>query len=130
MDTIKRYCMGCLSPMKGDGAVCSICSHDNSIDNPRGTLPAGTVLEGRYLVGAVRSQNDLTIVYIGLDLERGRRVYVEEFMPRAQISVPMQTGARTASPLPPPAKTRLNIKRCFPISGSGGSLWAASKTSA
>ncbi len=75
--------MGCLSPMKGDGAVCSICSHDNSIDNPRGTLPAGTVLEGRYLVGAVRSQNDLTIVYIGLDLERGRRVYVEEFMPRA-----------------------------------------------
>ena len=69
--------------MEGDGDVCSICSHDNSIGNPRGTLPAGTVLEGKYLVGEVRSQNDLTIVYIGLDLNRGRRVYLEEFMPRA-----------------------------------------------
>lgn len=83
MDKRKRYCMGCLSPMEGDGDVCSICSHDNSIGNPRGTLPAGTVLEGKYLVGEARAQNDLTIVYIGLDLTRGRRVYLEEFMPRA-----------------------------------------------
>lgn len=79
----KRYCMGCMSPMEGEGTVCSICSHDNEIDNPRGTLPAGTVLEEKYLVGKTLSQNDLTVVYIGLDLERGRRVYVEEFMPRA-----------------------------------------------
>ena len=69
--------------MEGDGEVCPICSHDNSIGNPRGTLPAGTILEGKYLVGEVRSQNDLTIVYIGLDTSRGRRVYLEEFMPRA-----------------------------------------------
>lgn len=81
--TTKRYCMGCMSPMEGEGTVCSICSHDNEIDNPRGTLPAGTVLEEKYLVGKTLSQNDLTVVYIGLDLERGRRVYVEEFMPRA-----------------------------------------------
>lgn len=79
----KRYCMGCMSPLEGEGTVCSICSHDNEIDNPRGTLPAGTILEEKYLVGKTLSQNDLTIVYIGLDLERGRRVYVEEFMPRA-----------------------------------------------
>ena len=79
----KRYCMGCMSPMEGDGTVCSICSHDNGIDNPKGTLPAGTILEEKYLVGKTLSQNDLTIVYIGLDLERGRRVYLEEFMPRA-----------------------------------------------
>ena len=83
MDTRKRYCMGCLSPLEGDGEVCPLCSHDNSIGNPRGTLPAGTILEGKYLVGEVRSQNDLTIVYIGLDTSRGRRVYLEEFMPRA-----------------------------------------------
>jgi len=69
--------------MEGDGTVCSICSHDNEIDNPKGTLPAGTILEEKYLVGKTLSQNDLTIVYIGLDLGRGRRVYVEEFMPRA-----------------------------------------------
>lgn len=75
--------MGCLSPLEGDGEVCPLCSHDNSIGNPRGTLPAGTILEGKYLVGEVRSQNDLTIVYIGLDTSRGRRVYLEEFMPRA-----------------------------------------------
>lgn len=79
----KRYCMGCMSPMEGDGTVCSICSHDNGIDNPKGTLPAGTILEEKYLVGKTLSQNDLTIVYIGLDLGRGRRVYLEEFMPRA-----------------------------------------------
>ena len=72
----KRYCMGCMSPMEGDGTVCSICSHDNGIDNPKGTLPAGTILEEKYLVGKTLSQNDLTIVYIGLDLERGRRVYL------------------------------------------------------
>lgn len=83
MDRKKRYCMGCMSPMEGEGPVCPICSHDNSIDNPKGTLPAGTVLEEKYLVGKALSQNDLTIVYIGLDLQRGRRVFVEEFMPRA-----------------------------------------------
>lgn len=83
MDGKKRYCMGCLSPMEGDGDICPVCAHDNSIGNPRGTLPTGTILEGKYLVGESRTQNDLTIVYIGLDLTRGRRVYLEEFMPRA-----------------------------------------------
>ena len=45
----KRYCMGCMSPMEGDGTACSICSHDNGIDNPKGTLPAGTILVARDL---------------------------------------------------------------------------------
>ena len=78
--------MGCMSPMEGEGTICPVCAHDNSIDNPRGTLPAGTVLAEKYLVGKALSQNDLTVLYIGLDLSRERRVFVEEFMPRACAS--------------------------------------------
>ena len=68
--------MGCMSPMEREGTICPVCAHDNSIDNPRGTLPAGTVLAEKYLVGKALSQNDLTVLYIGLDLSRERRVFV------------------------------------------------------
>ncbi|MEG1874040.1 MAG: protein kinase [Angelakisella sp.] len=82
-DKIGQLCMGCMTPLEPGRAVCPRCSYDNSIPNPRGTLPAGTVLGDGYIVGRVVRQNDLTITYLGLHQQKNIKVYVEEFFPRS-----------------------------------------------
>ncbi|MEG1687248.1 MAG: hypothetical protein RR276_05135, partial [Angelakisella sp.] len=82
-DKIGQLCMGCMTPLEPGRAVCPRCSYDNSIPNPRGALPAGTVLGDGYIVGRVVRQNDLTITYLGLHQQKNIKVYVEEFFPRS-----------------------------------------------
>lgn len=82
MENQSRRCMGCMAPMEGEGEICSVCGHDNSIDNPAGCLRAGTLLGQQYLAGVSLRQNDLTTLYLGYDLKKDKRVYIEEFFPR------------------------------------------------
>ena len=44
MDKEKRLCMGCMSPLDAGVTVCPHCAYDNQIPNPKGALPAATVL--------------------------------------------------------------------------------------
>lgn len=81
MDKNSKLCMGCMSPMEKDQDQCPVCSYHNDIPNPAGALPAGSVLDARYMVGRVFWQNSVICAYIGLDIAKGRRVYIEEFMP-------------------------------------------------
>lgn len=80
MEKLTGLCMGCMSPLDGR-QICSRCSYDNTIPNMRGTLPAGTMLDGGYMVGKVVRRNDLTIIYLGLHTENSVKVYIEEFCP-------------------------------------------------
>ena len=83
MDKEKRLCMGCMSPLDAGVTVCPHCAYDNQIPNPKGALPAATVLADTYLVGTVIHQNDLTILYLGYHLHKKVRVYIEEFFPQS-----------------------------------------------
>ena len=85
--------MGCMSPLEDGVEQCPVCAYHNSIPNPEGVLPAGMILEGRYLVGRLLSQNSILCGYIGLDITRGRRVYIEEFLP-AQLASRADDGVR------------------------------------
>lgn len=85
MEKVTTLCMGCMAALEPGGTVCSRCSYDNSIPNPRGALPAGTVFSSGYVAGRVVRRNDLTITYLGLHLEKKVKVYIEEFYPQPLV---------------------------------------------
>ncbi len=91
MDKNSKLCMGCMSPMAKDQDQCPLCGRRSDESNPRGALPAGTVLDQRYLVGRMLGRNSLICSYIGLDIAKSRRVWIEEFMPR-QMAVRSEDG--------------------------------------
>lgn len=78
-------CIGCMSPMENDG-VCPLCGYDNTQPNPPHYLQPGTVLTGRYAVGALESFNSEGATYIGYDGEGDHPVWIREYFPYA-ISV-------------------------------------------
>lgn len=80
-----NLCMGCMS-QKGGEAVCPRCGYHEGTPNPVSALKAGTVLDNRYIVGAVRRKNGEGITYIALDDTNGRKVIVREFMPATVAS--------------------------------------------
>ena len=49
-------------------------------DTPR-ALAAGTVLQGRYLVGFVRTADAASMLYAGFDLLQEQKVLIREFFP-------------------------------------------------
>ena len=64
-----------------ENGVCRLCGAraDDSQPVPH-ALPRGTVLHGRYLVGAVLGAGGFGITYIALNIPDGRRVAIKEFL--------------------------------------------------
>lgn len=75
-----RLCMSCMNKI-GDEAICPICKHSTSEQNPANTLPVRSVLNDRYLVGRVLSINGESVIYIGWDNADDIAVYIREFFP-------------------------------------------------
>ncbi len=62
--------------------VCSLCgAHKNDAQAVAYALPRGTVLHGRYLVGATLGAGGFGVTYIALDLVTGKRLAIKEFLP-------------------------------------------------
>lgn len=76
------YCIRCMEPLGADG-ICPNCSGDESNVSVPLThfLPAGTVLEGRYLVGRSLGRGGFGITYLGRDLTLNMRVAIKEYYP-------------------------------------------------
>jgi serine/threonine-protein kinase len=87
-------CIGCMKPMAGDG-ICPLCGYDNTQPNAQGTLQPGTVIAGRYAVGALQSMNSEGVTYIGYDGERDHPVWIREYFPAAIASRDTQSGLVT-----------------------------------
>ena len=75
-----ELCMGCMSK-KGGEAVCPRCGYAEGTPNPVSALKVGTMLDNRYIVGAVRKMSGEGITYIAIDDTNGRKVIMREFMP-------------------------------------------------
>ena len=76
-----RLCLGCLREGL-DGGECVFCHRKAGfIQQPPYALPAGTILHGRYLTGAVLGHGGFGITYLALDLADGRRTAVKEYLP-------------------------------------------------
>ena len=63
-------------------AVCPRCGHNNSHNNNgEWDLHEGTILKGLYLVGRVLGQDGLGNTYLGIELNKQRRVAIKEYYP-------------------------------------------------
>ncbi len=73
-------CMGCMKE-NGRNVVCPSCGFDNSEKQSAPFLPYGTVLSGRYIVGAGIDNNGESTRYICYDKQTGETMIVCEFLP-------------------------------------------------
>ena len=67
-----KRCLGCMEEYQEKEAICPHCGWtEDNFDTPKGILEPGNILKGRYIVGTVRRQDELDILYIGWDLSHG-----------------------------------------------------------
>ena len=76
-----RLCPYCLHPLPEAAQSCPHCGKAFAGLNPRGTLPVGTVLGGRYTVGELVSMDGEGILYRGAENLGGFRVTIKEYLP-------------------------------------------------
>ena len=77
----KRLCPYCLHSLPEAAQSCPHCGKAFAGANPRGTLPVGTVLAGRYTVGELVSMDGEGILYRGAENLGGFRVTIKEYLP-------------------------------------------------
>lgn len=75
-----RLCMGCMNDNGGE-KVCPICGYDSSEKNGGDCLPSRFLINDRFLVGRVISQNGEGITYIGWDNAEDSIVSIREYFP-------------------------------------------------
>ncbi len=76
-----RYCYSCMNPLSENDNKCPICGSTNQQQNPKDTLPEGTILAGKYFVGRLLGRGGFGITYLGFDLSLNIRVAIKEYFP-------------------------------------------------
>ena len=72
---IQNRCFGCMEPIQS--YPCPNCGFDSGkSQSAEYTLPMGTILAGKYLVGRVLGQGGFGITYIGWDMALERKVAI------------------------------------------------------
>ena len=90
---IEELCMSCFEPKEGD-ARCPKCGYSEGDPKEAGmSLPPGTVLNGKYMVGKTLGNGGFGITYLGYDLNLEMKVAIKEYLPVALASrAPGQTA--------------------------------------
>lgn len=81
MRDLDNLCSKCFNQLT-QGAVCAECGHDNDINNDNLYLGAKTLLQGKYVVGAVISHDSDAVNYAGYDAQLDKVVTIREFLPK------------------------------------------------
>ena len=82
-----NICYACMKSMPEESSVCPACGNDNRVrSNPENTLPEGTVLFRKYLVGKMIGRGGFGVTYIGYDLDLQLKVAIKEYFP-AGVSI-------------------------------------------
>ena len=92
-------CMGCMRILPQRGMICDRCGFDPdryARCRSARVLPPGTVLAGRYLVGAVLGEGGFGITYIGWDIRGRCRIAIKEYFPPGIASRDTRTGMSAA----------------------------------
>ena len=96
----KNLCYNCFQEREVLEGPCPYCGFDLADNEKRFpvALRAGTVLNGRYIVGRVLGQGGFGITYLALDTQLNAKVAIKEFMPNdiatrigTTVSVAMDT---------------------------------------
>ena len=99
-DSIRHLCYNCFQERPEGAGPCPHCGFDLEENEKKFpvALRAGTVLNGRYIVGRVLGQGGFGITYLALDTQLNAKVAIKEFMPNdiatrigTTVSVAMDT---------------------------------------
>ena len=99
---MSKTCSNCFQPLPEGTEVCPACGYDLRKDQGKYplALPAGTVLNGQYILGRVLGQGGFGITYVAQDHRTGMLVAVKEYFPDTMAtrsqgpSVSAYTGQR------------------------------------
>lgn len=81
MKDFDGICMNCFEELT-QGSVCAHCGYDNDKAVDMMYLSPKTVIEGRYVVGAVIAHESDAAVYAGYDLQLNTKINIREFLPK------------------------------------------------
>ena len=103
MPTLTKYlCYNCFQERETPEGACPYCGFDLAENREKYpvALPAGTVLNGRYIVGRVLGQGGFGVTYLALDTQLNARVAIKEFLPgeiatRIGTTVSVMSGDKT-----------------------------------
>lgn len=85
MKDFDTLCTKCWAELT-EGSVCAQCGYDTDEVNDTMFLPARTVLNGKYVVGAVEAQESDAVVYYGFDNQLEKPVVIRELYPNGVAS--------------------------------------------
>ncbi len=82
---MKGYCVYCMQP--SDGETCSHCGRSASAYQPEiHQLQPGTILNDKYLLGAVLGEGGFGITYVGRDITLDMKIAVKEYYPTGAVN--------------------------------------------
>lgn len=90
------FCFNCMSLLEDSTGICPVCNGDTGAQNKNHQLPAGTILNGRYLVGLAIGEGGFGITYIGYDLKLNAKVAIKEYFLSGGVS---RTSSETIMPV-------------------------------
>lgn len=77
-----KRCINCLAECPDTAEVCPECGFDGTAQKYfEHSLPAGTRLSGRYVLGGAFSRVNSFLVYYAMDTQERRRVRIYEYLP-------------------------------------------------
>ncbi len=85
MINIENLCYHCMSNTQN--GVCTKCGfNNNEYTTPHHHLKAGTILNGKYVLGASLGEGGFGITYVGYDLNLELKVAIKEYFPNGLVS--------------------------------------------
>lgn len=81
MKDIDNLCLNCFSELK-EGSMCRKCGYDNDTETDMLYLQPKTVLNGRYIIGAVAGRESDAVTYMAYDTQLDNPITVREFLPK------------------------------------------------
>ena len=79
----ERLCYGCFK--EKSTPICPFCGYGEQEEHSPHTLPAGSILGGKYIVGKVLGQGGFGITYLGFDLLLQIKVALKEYIPSGMV---------------------------------------------
>ena len=91
-----NYCIFCMTEIEQNAEVCPNCGKRQNTEIPLHHLVPGSILHGKFLIGAALGEGGFGITYIGRDLQLDMKVAIKEYFPSGYANR-SNTAAQTVS---------------------------------